>query len=96
MLSFGQMRGPIPDKPANRPTVPEVRALVEHFYQQPGNGCGGLLHCALDDGNLEDEFLALDIARAKAEGDRDAEQIATMLFAMTRTQRRKVYRTANR
>jgi hypothetical protein len=84
-------RGPIPDKPQDRPTVPEVLRLVVEFYAKPGNEAGGNLHVVLDDGNLEDQHLEAARKRAWDSQDTDAVVIADLMLDMTRTQRRRVY-----
>ncbi len=90
------MRGPIPDKPRNRPTVPEVREMIERFYAKPGNDSGGVLHAALDDGNLRNVYLKAYQKSKCVQTDRDAMAIVEALLAMTSTQRRKVYSTFGR
>jgi hypothetical protein len=42
----------IPDKPRDRPTVPQVLPFVRAYYND--YNVGGSLHIALEDGNLED------------------------------------------
>lgn len=37
----------------SKPTLPEVRPLIEAYYELPGNGAGGELHIVLDDSNYE-------------------------------------------
>jgi hypothetical protein len=85
-------RGPIPDKPRDRPTVPVVLALACHYYAKPGNSTGGNLHVVLEDRNLEDEFIADSIERAVEQGDEEGAALARALLAMTRTQRRRLSR----
>lgn len=82
-------RGPIPDKPSDRPTVPEVLPLVRDYYAD--HMTGGILHVVLDDGNLEDGHIKGCIEQAVLEGDARAEAIGRMMLQMTRTQRRRVY-----
>jgi hypothetical protein len=84
-------RGPIPDKPRDRPTVPEVIALARSYYGRPGNEAGGHLHVVLDDGNLADTFILSSFDRAFDEGDVAGYVLAANLLAMTGTQRRKIY-----
>lgn len=78
-------RGPIPDKPPNRPTVPDVLPLVQRFLAREWNGGG--LHCALVDGNLESAFFA----DAVDDPDPECAEIARKMLAMTSTQRRRIY-----
>ena len=67
-------RGRIPDKPADRPTVPEVVELARRCYAKPGNGVGGTLHAILDDGNIED--LCLTQSREYCERTGEAEPVS--------------------
>lgn len=82
----------IPDFPKDRPTVPEVRALVAAYYEKPGNGAGGKCHIVLDDGNLEDLALSYCVLRCLEEKDLDGFVIMSKMLQMTKTQRRKVCR----
>lgn len=86
-------RGPIPDKPADRPKVPEVVEMARRYYAKAGNEVGGNLHVVLDDGNLDDGCCGSARARAFAAGDFDGFKLADALCAMTRTQRRRVCRS---
>ena len=83
-------RGPIPDKAADRPTVPEVRELVRAYYEKEGNSCGGNLHIVLDDGNLSDSCVQFCLDQVHADEDEDGVRIAELMLQMTGTQRRKV------
>lgn len=85
-------RGPIPDKPRQRPSTPDVIAAAKAYYQQPGNICGGSLHIVLDDHNLEDCHIIYCRDYAKDRGDDDGVILAQLLLAMTGTQRRAVAR----
>lgn len=84
-------RGPIPDKPKDRPSVPEVAELARAYYEKPGNGCGGSLHIVLDDGNLEDGHIEFCRTYAAERDDADGVRLAELLLQMTPTQRHKVY-----
>lgn len=77
----------------DRPKVPEVLPLVRAYYQKPGNGVGGNLHIVLDDGNVEDSHVLFCLECAEQEGDADGIQLCQMLLQMTKTQRRKLYKT---
>jgi hypothetical protein len=81
----------IPDKPANRPTVPQVLPFVRAYYND--HGAGGSLHIVLDDGNLEDGSVQFCIDSAEERGDAAGAALGRLLLQMTRTQRAKVYRT---
>jgi hypothetical protein len=87
-------RGPIPDKPRDRPTVPEVLEIARAYntvLEQRGSYVWGPLHIALGDGNLEDDSIVFCAERAVEDGDAEGARIAEMLLAMTGTQRRKIY-----
>jgi len=84
------MRGPIPDKPVDRPRVPDVIALARAYYAKPGNRVGGNLHIVLDDGNMEDQHIEWCRQLAQNAGDVDGVALADKLLALTRTQRRKI------
>lgn len=83
-------RGNIPDKPADRPKVPEIVELARRFYAKPGNGVGGNLHVVLDDNNLDDGCIRSAIERCREQSDEDGLVIATALLEMTPSQRRRV------
>ena len=80
----------IPDRPADRPKVPEVLALVRAYYAKPGNGVGGSLHIVLDDHNVKDSDIAWCRDRAQAAGDEDGVKIAELMLQMTPSQRRRL------
>lgn len=79
-------RGPIPNKPANRPTVPDVLDMVRQYLARPENFNGGELHVQLADGNIGEGFWDVEV------DDPLAQQIVAAMRAMTPTQRSKVYR----
>lgn len=81
----------IPDKPADRPTVPQVLPFVRAYYND--HSVGGSLHIVLDDGNLEDGHIRFCIDSANERGDAAGAMLGRLLLEMTRTQRTKVYRT---
>lgn len=83
-------RGPIPDKAATRPTVPEVAKLLEAYYAKPGNGVGGSLHIATEDGNIADGDLEFCLRYAEERNDVDGMHIAGLMLQMTPTQRRNL------
>lgn len=85
------MRGPIPDKPPTRPTVPEVLGLARAYYLKPGNEAGGHLHIVLDDRNLADEDVRFCATEAERAGDLDGWALARKIELLTGTQRRKLY-----
>lgn len=81
----------IPDRDPNRPKVPEVLVLVSVYYRQPDNGCGGLCHIVLDDGNLDDGSVTYCLERCVAEADKAGAAIMRAMLQMTRSQRRRLY-----
>jgi hypothetical protein len=85
-------RGPIPDKPFNRPTAAIAKERVRSFLAMPGNENGGNLHVVLADQNETDGHIEACLERAKTEDDRPAVELAELLLSLTRTQRRKVCR----
>lgn len=82
-------RGPIPDYPADRPTVPDVLPMVQGYLAEHWNG--GEFHVALVDGNTQAAFFA----GAVSSDDPEVAEIARALMAMTPTQRAKVYKIVN-
>lgn len=87
------MSGPrfqIPDLSSDRPKVPEVRALVEAYYDKPGNATGGNCHIVLDDGNLKTQHIVWALERCEAAGDKDGAEIMRLMLRMTPSQRRRV------
>lgn len=87
------MSGPrfaLPDLPADRPKVPDVMPLVRAYFAKPGNGAGGNLHVALDDGNLDNGSLQFCLSECEREHDYDGATIMRLMLQMTRTQRRHI------
>lgn len=90
------MRGPIPDKPRQRPSVAELQPLVDAYYQFPNCGVGGHLHAVVDDGNWEDIHIQSVIDTAEHYDERRprewecARALARLLILTTRTQRRRI------
>lgn len=82
----------IPDLPATRPKVPEVRALIRAYYSKPGNEVGGNLHVVLDDNNLRISDIAWARDHAAAANDQDGVAISDLLLQMTPSQRRRATR----
>lgn len=74
----------------SKPTVPEVRPLVQAYYALPGNGAGGSLHVVLDDHNVEDDFVRSCVSYAEDRGDLVGACLGNVLLLMSKTQRRKV------
>lgn len=73
-----------------KPTIPDVVQQFATYYQMPGNGVWGSLHCVLDDCNVRN----CDVEEAKAwaaeRGDVEGERLADILAKMSRTQRLKL------
>src|SRR6185369_16413008 len=79
---------------ADKPTVPEVLPLVQSIYSRHSGGC--CLHIVTDDGNVEDDHVAFCLKYAKEQGHPDCVTAAELLLRMTKTQRRKIYRSDRR
>lgn len=84
----------IPDKPRDRPTVPQVKPLVKRIYDgecKSGLGAvGGCLHVELDDGNIRNHFLEAALTSAWRDLCPLCREVVTLMLQMTMTQRRKV------
>jgi hypothetical protein len=63
----------------------------EH-YQLPNNECGGHLHVALDDGNLDSHFILDDLKQAEERGDTQVANLCELLLRASMSQREKLYR----
>ena len=77
-----------------KPTIPDVLPSVLEYYAMPGNSAGGTLHIVLDDGNIDDGSVRFCLDRATEEGDAKGVELAGLLLRMSKTQRRKILRTA--
>ena len=73
-----------------KPTVPTVRPLVQYFYAQPGNSCGGHLHIVLDDFNFERHHLEFCAQEADKADDIMCLRLCRVLMLMSKTQLRKL------
>jgi hypothetical protein len=77
--------------------VERVNLLVEILYEDLGEGCGGLLHIVLDDGNLEDHHILW--CRAECDNRENwnrhdrllCKRIANEMLGLTMEQRKLVY-----
>lgn len=70
-----------------KPTLPEVRPLVNAYYELPGNGAGGELHTVLDDRNYERASIRYCLCHAsKAE----TRWLAQVLLLLSNSQRRRL------
>lgn len=70
-----------------KPTLPEVRPLIDEYYALPGNGAGGGLHIVLDDGNYERGNVQYCIDRAS---DEETRQLGLVLLMLSNSQRRRM------
>jgi hypothetical protein len=73
-----------------KPTIPEVVPLFAAYYQKPGNGVWGSLHCVLDDGNVRNCDVEDARFHAAERHDEDGKTLANILARMSRTQRLKL------
>lgn len=73
-----------------RPTVPEVRPIIEAWYRIPGNIVGGSLHVVLEDRNFDDRSIRWNLDRVLKNGDEAAAMICMVLLECSKTQRKKV------
>ena len=71
-------------------TTKEIVELIKEYYAD-GNLAGGTLHCALDDGNLEDHDIKFCINFAKEEGDYQGVLLGYILLLITIEQREEAY-----
>lgn len=71
-----------------KPTVPDVRPLVESLYNRHQAGC--CLHIVLDDGNLADDDVEFCLLDALELDHQDCAHLARLLLRMSRTQRREL------
>ena len=72
---------------STKPTLPEVRPLVDAYYELPGNGAGGELHIVLDDHNYERSHIRWCIAQAKKVETR---WLGHVLVMLSNSQRRRL------
>jgi hypothetical protein len=89
-------RGPIPDKPADRPKVPEVLKAANAFLADPRHIVGGALHMVLEDGNWQDGHIeycrkkAVEWCHCRRKPCQAAIDLCDQLLALTGTQRRRI------
>ena len=70
---------------------PIVCDLIEYYREDMGNGAGGSLHTALDDGNLDDGDIWLCQEEAQKRDDDMGYFIATILRHFTEHEREEMY-----
>lgn len=80
-----------PDRP---PITPELVARFAAYYQV--HPTWGSLHIALDDGNVRDTHIDFCAEWAERTGDDEGLELARLLRTMSRTQRARVGRLAER
>lgn len=73
-----------------KPTLLEVRPLIESFYKLEGNGAGGSLHIVLDDNNVQLPHIQWCAEQAEAKGDTTAVWLARVLCMLSASQRRRM------
>lgn len=83
-------RGPVKDKDPDRPTVPEVAAVVREVYASTEFGGGCCLHGVVTDMNLNDKDCLFALSAAKQNDHATCERAALGLLLMTKSQRRRV------
>jgi predicted phosphodiesterase len=76
----------------DKPTVPQVLAMVRSYAAIEGNDTGGSLHVVLDDGNVDDSTVRSCIHDARQRGDQPGVKLGEALLQMSRTQRLKIAR----
>lgn len=70
-----------------KPTLPEVRPLIDVYYLLSGNGAGGDLHIVLDDHNYERHNIQYCIDRSSNE---ETKQLGRVLLMLSNSQRRRM------
>ena len=77
-----------------KPTLPEVRPMIDAWYALPGYGAGGPLHGVLDDHNYERCHIRWSIDNAERYyPEYDAELtrcLGSVLLMLSNSQRRKM------
>jgi len=73
--------------------ITQILPIVYFYYSLPTHGRGGNLHIVLDNGNVDDDHINYCIKCANEEGDELGMYIGKILLQMSKTQRRKIYRS---
>lgn len=81
---------PVPTGTKSKPSPEFLQAIIAAYYDQPGNICGGTLHIALDDYNLEDEHVRWCLNHAREQGDENGIFVAKMLLLYDEAERIKL------
>jgi len=71
-----------------KPTVPEVKPLVENYYKV--NPAGGNLHIVLDNKNVKNYHVEFCLQQAIKNNDIEGVKLAKILLKMSKTQRLKL------
>lgn len=77
--------------------VAEICKLVETLYDDMGEGCGGMLHIVLDDGNIDDDDILWCIEYCNREENADRHDksicldIAHRMLNLSREERLLIY-----
>lgn len=77
--------------------VAEICKLVETLYDDMGEGCGGMLHIVLDDGNLDDNDIwwCIEYCNREENADRHDKdiclEIAHRMLDLGREERLLIY-----
>jgi hypothetical protein len=77
--------------------VTEICKLVKTLYDDMGEGCGGMLHIVLDDGNIDDDDLQWCIEYCNREENANRHdkticlEIAHRLLNLNKEQRMLIY-----
>lgn len=69
--------------------IAQAIAMIKPFYEREPSG--GVLHVALDDGNMDDGCVKWCLEEAKKEGDEQAVEIAEFLLSMPEDDRFDLY-----
>lgn len=76
-----------------KPTIPEVAARFAAYNSR--YPAWGSLHIVLADGNVDDDSVRFCEQYAQETSDPEGAELATILLAMSRTQRRKLPRSVS-
>lgn len=80
----------------NRPSAPDVAAVIARVYARPGGGAGCCLHLVTEDGNVDDGSVAYCQSEAAEAGHADCEEALGLLAQMKRTGRWRASQLAYR
>ena len=83
----------MPNGYLNPPTIPEVRDRFAAYHRRHPEW--GPLHVAMADGNVSGDDVVFCLHEAEQLGDTEGAELARILLAMSRMQRRKLSRMAH-